>query len=72
MTETRVRALSIAERDRRWTNIRAEMEIRGLDALLIRGVSTKWDGGIANIRYISQIGGNGVPGDDPGLQVFSE
>ena len=59
MTETRVIPLSLAERDRRWANIRAEIESRGLDALLIRGISTKWDSGTANVRYISQIGGNG-------------
>ena len=59
MTETRVYPLSIAERDSRWANIRAEMEKRGLDALIIRGTSSKWDSGTANIRYISQIGGNG-------------
>ena len=59
MTETRVYPLSIAERDRRWANIRAEMEKRGLEALMIRGTSSKWDSGIANVRYFSQIGGNG-------------
>lgn len=35
------------------------MSARNLDALLIRGISSKWDGGTANIRYVTQIGGNG-------------
>lgn len=59
MTETRVKALPIAERDRRWSAIRTVMAERRLDALIIRGISSKWDGGTANIRYVSQIGGNG-------------
>ncbi len=59
MAETRTRALSLAERDRRWTAIRAEMGNRGLDCLIVRGISSKWDSGTANVRYISQIGGNG-------------
>lgn len=35
------------------------MEERGLAALIIRGTSAKLDSSSANIRYISQIGGNG-------------
>ena len=35
------------------------MSEQGLDCLIIRGISSKWDSGIANIRYVSQIGGNG-------------
>src|SRR3954453_7645300 len=59
MTETRVIPLSLAERDRRWQGIRARMAERQLDCLVIRGISSKWDSGTANVRYISQIGGNG-------------
>jgi Xaa-Pro aminopeptidase len=59
MTETRVIPLSLAERDRRWQAIRARMAERGLDCLVIRGISSKWDSGTANVRYVSQIGGNG-------------
>lgn len=59
MTGTRINTLSLAERDRRWAAVRAAMAERELDALIIRGVSLKWDGGTANIRYLSQIGGNG-------------
>ena len=35
------------------------MAERGLDCLIIRGISSKWDGGTANVRYVSQVGGNG-------------
>jgi Xaa-Pro dipeptidase len=59
MTETRVIPLSLAERDRRWQAIRARMAERQLDCLVIRGISSKWDSGTANVRYVSQIGGNG-------------
>lgn len=66
MRETRVHELSIAERDRRWAGIRALMAKEGIDCLIIRGISSKWDSGIANVRYISQIGGNG----EEALAVF--
>jgi Xaa-Pro aminopeptidase len=66
MAETRIHGLSLAERDRRWSGIRARMDESGLDALIIRGISTKWDSGTANIRYVSQIGGNG----EEGMVVF--
>ena len=59
MAETRIHELSLAERDRRWSAIRAKMARANLDCLIVRGISSKWDSGIANIRYISQIGGNG-------------
>lgn len=59
MSKTLIRDLSRAERDRRWRAIRDHMEKRGLDCLVIRGISSKWDSGTANIRYVSQIGGNG-------------
>ena len=51
--------LSLAERDRRWAAIRAHMAERGVDCLIIRGTSSKWDSGTANVRYVSRIGGNG-------------
>ena len=59
MTITRVHTLSLAERDRRWAAIRSAMAERGLGALIIRCISSKWDSGTANVRYVSQIGGNG-------------
>lgn len=59
MTSTRIETQSLAERDRRWAAVRAAMAERNLDVLIVRGISLKWDGGTANIRYLSQIGGNG-------------
>ena len=35
--------LSLAERDRRWQEVRAEMANRGLDALIVWGDTGKWD-----------------------------
>src|SRR3990172_4565003 len=51
--------LSLQERDRRYGLIRASMRERRLDALIIWGSCATWDSKTANIRYISQIGGNG-------------
>jgi Xaa-Pro aminopeptidase len=59
MTGTRAKTLSLDERDRRWAAIRERMAERGLDCLIVRGISSKWDGGTANVRYITQVGGNG-------------
>jgi Xaa-Pro aminopeptidase len=59
MTDTRAKTLSLDERDRRWVAIRERMAQRGLNCLIIRGISSKWDGGTANVRYVTQIGGNG-------------
>lgn len=59
MTGTKAKTLPLAERDRRWAAIRSRMAERDLDCLIIRGISTKWDGGTANVRYVSQVGGNG-------------
>jgi Xaa-Pro aminopeptidase len=59
VTGTRAKTLSLAERDRRWEAIRARMAERDLDCLIIRGISSKWDGGTANVRYATQVGGNG-------------
>lgn len=59
MSGTRIKALPLAERDRRWEAVRRAMAERGLDALIVRGTSSKWDGGTANVRYLTQVGGNG-------------
>ncbi|MGH7088117.1 MAG: hypothetical protein ACREFQ_04390, partial [Stellaceae bacterium] len=45
--------LSDAERDRRWSRIRAEMEKRGVDCLLLNGNSGRWNEMNANIRYVA-------------------
>lgn len=48
--------LSIAERDRRWRELRKRMMFAGIDALLFLGNDLRWDMGMANLRYILQIG----------------
>jgi Xaa-Pro aminopeptidase len=70
--------LSIAERDRRWKAIRDEMERQGLALLLVHGDSGKWDQKFTNMRYLSQIGGDGEDGwlvfpleGEPSAHVFS-
>ena len=50
--------LSIAERDRRWAETRAEMRKRGLDCLVLWGWPAMWDFCTANARYLCPIGGN--------------
>jgi len=50
--------LSLRERDRRWTAVRAEMAARDLDGLVLWGWPLMWDFCIANARYLCPIGGN--------------
>lgn len=50
--------LSLAERERRWSNTREEMRKRGLDALVLWGWPAVWDFCIANARYLCPVGGN--------------
>jgi Xaa-Pro dipeptidase len=50
---------SLKERDRRWRKIRQAMKAKGLDCLAIWGTNGMWDGWTANVRYVTQIGGNG-------------
>ncbi len=55
---TEVPRLSLEERDRRWTKIRAEMALKELDCLLIFAGA---DGtAAANLRYVTHVGGAGV------------
>ena len=48
--------LSIAERNRRWSAVRAQMKARNLDALVLWGWPMMWDFYTANARYLSPIG----------------
>lgn len=48
--------LSIAERDRRWRGIRKRMLLAQIDVLLFLGNDLRWDMGMANLRYVLQIG----------------
>lgn len=48
--------LSLAERDRRWQATRRAMSNEGIDCLLLWGNDIFWDMGMANVRYLTQIG----------------
>ena len=50
--------LSLAERDRRWALVRAEMAKRNLDSLILWGWPAMWDFCTANARYLCPVGGN--------------
>jgi Xaa-Pro aminopeptidase len=54
--------LSLEERDRRWAAVRARMRRRGVDCVIVRSDSSKWDAGSAEGRYLTHIGGNGEDG----------
>ena len=69
--------LSQAERQRRFAEVRTRMRERGVEALVIRSDSSKWDSGSAEGRYLTQIGGNGEEGytvfglhDDPTFVIW--
>lgn len=49
---------SLAERDSRWARLRSIMEREGLDALVAVPNSGHWDQFQADVRYLTQIGGN--------------
>lgn len=50
--------LSRAERDRRWAGLRQGMRAAGLDAVLLHGSDVFMGYGMANFRYLTQIGGH--------------
>jgi len=54
--------LSMKERDRRYERVRERMRQKGIDCIVIRSDSSKWDAGSAEGRYLSHIGGNGEDG----------
>ena len=59
-SELPVPRFSLAERDRRWTTVRAKMAAEGADALVCvyhTGHHNHWQG---DVQYLSQIGGNNV------------
>jgi Xaa-Pro aminopeptidase len=51
---------SLAERDRRWAAVRAEMARAGVDVLVGTNNTGHWDHWQSDIRYLTQIGGNNV------------
>lgn len=50
--------LSLAERDRRWENVRGRMRQKGLDCLVLTGWPVMYDFNVANARYLCPVGGN--------------
>lgn len=54
--------MSHEEKRRRHGAVRARMRARGLSAIVVHANSTKWDCGVADVRYLSHIGGNGEEG----------
>ena len=51
---------SLAERDRRWAAVRAEMARAGVDVLVGSNNTGHWDHWQSDIRYLTQIGGHSV------------
>jgi len=51
---------SLAERDRRWQAVRAEMAKAGVDVLVGTNNTGHWDHWQSDIRYLTQIGGHNV------------
>ncbi|MTD52565.1 M24 family metallopeptidase [Amycolatopsis pithecellobii] len=47
---------SLEERDRRWAALREKMHLHALDALVLAGTDFNASMGMANIRYVTQIG----------------
>ena len=47
------------ERDRRWDGIRKKMLLANIDVLVFMGNDAFWDMGLANLRYVTQIGPKG-------------
>ena len=54
----RIPTFSLAERERRWGRVRAIMARVGLDAVVAIPNSGHWDQFQADVRYLTQIGGN--------------
>jgi Xaa-Pro aminopeptidase len=48
--------LSVAERDRRWSLVRERMAEESLECLILVGSDVFYDMGMANVRFLTQIG----------------
>ena len=48
--------LSLAERKRRWAELRKKMVLRGLNCLVFYGNDAAWGRGMVNFRYITHFG----------------
>lgn len=53
---------SLAERELRWGRVRSLMDHDALDVIVIPRSTGAWDGGNANARYLTGLGGNGAGG----------
>lgn len=64
MTEEKLELpqFTLKERELRYEKVKSLMRARGLDCLLVRGTSGHWDSHSENMRYLTQIGGNGEEG----------
>ena len=51
-----VPVLSLSERDGRWSRLKEKMHLHGLDALVMVGSDVNSGMGMANVRYVTQIG----------------
>ncbi|MDB5875060.1 MAG: hydrolase/M24 family peptidase [Ramlibacter sp.] len=58
MQQLNLPRLPLSERDRRWAAVRAQMDARRLDCLVLFGWPLCWDFNTANARYLCPIGGN--------------
>ena len=57
-TQLELPRLSLQDRDRRWSVVRAEMKREDLDCLILCGFPGQWDFTVANARFLSPIAGN--------------
>jgi hypothetical protein len=48
--------MPLRERDRRWDRLRKKMLMAGIDALVLLGNDIYWGMGMANLRYLFQVG----------------
>lgn len=51
-----VPTMSLDERDRRWSAVREKMFFRGLECLILVGTDSASSTGMANVRYLTQLG----------------
>jgi Xaa-Pro dipeptidase len=58
----RIPTFSLEERDRRWTRVRGFLAREGLDAVIATPNTSHWDAFQADVRYLTQIGGNNTEG----------
>ncbi|MDC0033047.1 M24 family metallopeptidase [Alphaproteobacteria bacterium] len=60
MQEAILPIMSLAERDRRYANVRREMAARRLDCLILPQNTGEWDACQPDARYLTSVGGGGT------------